>query len=219
MKLVTNINPKRLFRSKKSRSVSRSDPLSFSSGSSSSESSTSGSLHHRKSEPEKETPTSVLPSKSSEISCDWSEICFEFVQTFKMIDKDGDGKITSKELEALLSRVGLVGAEPPTEEELKLMLSDVDKDGDGCISLEEFGAISSAFESPACYSELREAFDFFDSDHDGRITAEELHAVFAAIGDEQCTLEDCRRMISGVDKNRDGFVCFGDFARMMEQQR
>lgn len=160
-----------------------------------------------------------MPSKSSEISCDWSEICFEFVQTFKMIDKDGDGKITSKELEALLSRVGLVGAEPPTEEELKLMLSDVDKDGDGCISLEEFGAISSAFESPACDSELREAFDFFDSDHDGRITAEELHAVFAAIGDEQCTLEDCRRMISGVDKNRDGFVCFGDFARMMEQQR
>ncbi|GMP59188.1 hypothetical protein CsSME_00022567 [Camellia sinensis var. sinensis] len=138
MKLVTNINPKRLFRSKKSRSVSRSDPLSFSSGSSSSESSTSGPLHHRKSEPEKETPTSVLPSKSSEISCDWSEICFEFVQTFKMIDKDADGKITSKELEALLSRVGLVSAEPPTEEELKLMLSDVDKDGDGCISLEEY---------------------------------------------------------------------------------
>ncbi|GMP77343.1 hypothetical protein CsSME_00033643 [Camellia sinensis var. sinensis] len=138
MKLVTNINPKRLFRSKKNRSVSRSDPLSFSSGSSSSESSTSGPLHHRKSEPEKETPTSVLPSKSSEISCDWSEgLCFEFVQTFKMIDKDADGKITSKELEALLSRVGLVGAEPPTEEELKLMLSDVDKDGDGCISLEE----------------------------------------------------------------------------------
>ncbi|XP_028052688.1 probable calcium-binding protein CML22 [Camellia sinensis] len=78
-----------------------------------------------------------LPSKSSEISCDWSEICFEFVPTVKMIDKDADGKITSKELEALLSRVGLVGAEPPTEEELKLMLSDVDKDGDGCISLEE----------------------------------------------------------------------------------
>ncbi|KAL7188005.1 hypothetical protein ACSBR1_037946 [Camellia fascicularis] len=66
---------------------------------------------------------------------------------------------------------------------------------------------------------LREAFDFFDSDHDGWITAEELHAVFAAIGDEQCTLEDCRRMISGVDKNMDGFVCFRDFARMMERQR
>ncbi|KAI8023589.1 putative calcium-binding protein CML36 [Camellia lanceoleosa] len=51
------------------------------------------------------------------------------------------------------------------------------------------------------------------------ITTEELHAVFVVIGDEQCTLEDCRRMISGVDKIRDGFVCFRDFTRMMEQQR
>lgn len=133
-----------------------------------------------------------------------------------MIDRDGDGKITREELEALLLKVG---AEPPSREELRMLLSEVDRNGDGCISLQEFGAISSAFGPPACDSELRDAFDFFDKDHDGRITAEELHKVFGGIGDGRCTLEDCQRMISSVDKNGDGFVCFEDFSRMMELQR
>lgn len=218
------------YKGSKSRSVSRSDdPLnSFSStGTSSSESSTPSSSSsaikkRHKSANRPGTPTSVLPpTLSSEISADeWSEISaevyFEIEQAFKMIDRDGDGKITREELEALLLKVG---AEPPSREELSMLLSEVDRNGDGCISLQEFGAISSAFGPPACDSELRDAFDFFDTDHDGRITAVELHNVFGKIGDGRCTLEDCGRMISGVDKNGDGFVCFEDFSRMMELQR
>ncbi|XP_057507152.1 probable calcium-binding protein CML35 [Actinidia eriantha] len=215
MKLINKINPKLLFRSKKSRSVSRSDPSSFSSGLS--DSSDSSSTHYRKSEPGKGTPgtpTSVLPGNSlPEMSAgDYSEL----VMAFNMIDRDGDGKITRKELAEVLSRVGPV---PPSEEEILVMLGEVDRDGDGCISLEEFGAIGSAFAPPSCDLELREVFDIFDADHDGQITAEELKAVFTAIGDERCTLEDCRRMIDGVCKSGDGFVCFEDFASMMVQQR
>ncbi|CAI9093067.1 OLC1v1028474C1 [Oldenlandia corymbosa var. corymbosa] len=82
-----------------------------------------------------------------------------------------------------------VGTEPPNKEELSLLFTKVDRNGDGCIILEEFGAISSAFGPPACDSELLDAF------------------------------EDCRQMINGVDKNRDGFICFEDFSRMMELQR
>ncbi|XP_057489036.1 probable calcium-binding protein CML36 [Actinidia eriantha] len=196
MKLIIKINPKHLFRSKKSRSVARSDPLSFS-GSSSSDSSDLSveQHHHHKSSAGKETPTSVLRSKSSaisEISGDWSEI-------------------TRQQLAEVLRRVGTA---PPTEEELAVMLSEVECGGDGSINLEELGEIGSACDS----EELREAFEFFDADGDGRITAEELHAVFSALGDERCTIDECRRMISGVDKNGDGFVCFEDFSRMMEQR-
>ncbi|KAF7144503.1 hypothetical protein RHSIM_Rhsim04G0109300 [Rhododendron simsii] len=210
MKLAININPKKLFRSKKSRSISGSDPPSFGSGSTTSldsSESSSSNHHHHKSDGGKRTPTSVLTS---------TDIDFELVQALKMTDKEGNGKITRKQLEAVLSRVG---GEPPSEEELTMMLNEIDRDGDGSISFEEFGAISSAFGPPACDTELRDAFEFFDTDRDGRITAEELHAVFSAIGDGRCTLEDCRRMISGVDKNGDGFVCFEDFSLMMEQQQ
>jgi calcium-binding protein CML len=206
MKLMNKLNPKNLFPSKSKKktfwsgSVSRSNPSSFSSNSSSSESL----------ETLKTTPKTVLPQPD--------DISFDLVQAFKLIDKDNDGKITREELENLLSRVG--GAEPPSQDEIATMLSEVDADGDGCISLEEWGTIgSAAFGPPSCDTELREAFEFFDADKDGKITAEELHAVFEAIGVERCTLEECRRMISGVNKNGDGFVCFEDFSRMMEQQR
>ncbi|KGN59507.1 probable calcium-binding protein CML35 [Cucumis sativus] len=124
------------------------------------------------------TPTSVLPS------LDWSDF--------------SDPTLSRKELKALL---GLIGAEPPSEEEIKIMMGEMDRVG------------------PTCHSELRDTFEIFDADHDGRITAEELFSVFAAMGDDGCTLEDCQRMIAGVDKNGDGFVCFDDFVRMMDCQR
>ncbi|KAK3014969.1 hypothetical protein RJ639_009201 [Escallonia herrerae] len=218
---LSNINPKKLFRTKKTRSVSRSDdPSSFSFGTTSSDSPESS--HHDKSGLGAKTPTSVLPTYSPEISSssEWSEVSpdvyFDLIQAFKLIDGDGDGKITREELVALLSRVG---GEPPSDEELKLMLSEVDREGNGCISLQEFGAIGSAFGQPACDAELRDVFDFFDTDRDGRITAEELSNVFASIGVGRFTLEECRRMISGADSKGDGFVCFEDFTLMMEQQR
>ncbi|XP_057780485.1 probable calcium-binding protein CML36 [Salvia miltiorrhiza] len=205
MKLA-KIVPAKLFRSKKSRSVSRSEaePSSFSSHTtSSSSSSEDGGL---KRPAGLSTPTSVLPSTSAGMSTEeWTEISaavyFELKQAFEMIDRDGDGKITKEELESLLSRLG---AEPPSKEELRQMLSEVDRDGDGCITLEEFHAIGSAFAPSTDSSELRHTFDFFDSDRDGRITAEELFSVFKTIGDARCTLEDCRRMIRGVDRNGDG---------------
>ncbi|KAL6509048.1 hypothetical protein OROGR_023155 [Orobanche gracilis] len=154
------------------------------------------------------TPTSVLP----EISAD---VYLELKQAFEMIDRDGDGKIMKGDLERLLCRLG---SQPPNKEDLELILNEVDRDGDGCISLEEFYAIGPAFAPPARDGELREVFDFFDSDRDGRITSEELFTVFRTIGDARCTLEDCRRMIGGVDRNGYGFVCLEDFSLMMKVQ-
>jgi calcium-binding protein CML len=209
-----NLNPKHLFRSKKSRSSpSKDDPSSFgsvASASSSSSSSSDASTSHEKPRSglgvaDLGTPRSVLPRISGDWSDSSADIQLDQVQAME------HGVVTRKELEALLSRLGV---EPPSEEELTMMLREVGGDGEGCISLE---ALLSRVGS-ACDSELREAFDFFDADHDGRISAEELLGVFRAIGD-RCTLEDCRRMIAGVDKNGDGFVCFEDFSQMMGLQR
>nr|GLL37500.1 probable calcium-binding protein CML36 [Ipomoea trifida] len=99
MKLFIAIpNPKKLFKSRKSRSVSRSDdPPSFS---------------------------SRTMSSSASDSCD-SVNGFKKkkngVRQAELIDRDDVGKIKREELEALLSQVG---AEPPSEEELRMMLSE-----------------------------------------------------------------------------------------------
>ncbi|PPR99204.1 hypothetical protein GOBAR_AA21466 [Gossypium barbadense] len=205
MNLINRLSPKRLFRSnKKDRSiVSKFDPSSYSSGSAVSSSSSSESVSSTLKEHQYPstatagfvTPTSVLPQTSG----DWSDFpanfYLELCQAFKMLDKDNDGVISRSELEALL---GKVARQPPSRDEV----------------------VGPACDEPACEPELRETFDIFDTDHDGKITAEELMAFFKdKIGDERCTLEDCRRMIASVDKNEDGFVCFEDFSRMMELQR
>lgn len=214
MKLITlnpktlKLSPKRFFRSKKERSlVSRSDPLSFGSTSSSDD-----SIHKPAAgvATGSHTPTSVLP----EISGDWStavdgDVRWELAQAFRLIDRDNDGVVSRHDLEALLTRLGA--------SDVATMLSEVDGDGDGSITVETLMThVGSGFESGSDPEELKEAFEVFDTDRDGRISAEELLRVFKAIGDERCTLEECRRMIEGVDKNGDGFVCFEDFSRMME---
>ncbi|XP_058737856.1 probable calcium-binding protein CML36 [Vicia villosa] len=210
-----SLSPKRLFRSKKEKSsVSRSDPLSFGSASSSDDST------HKAVTGGSQTPTSVLPEASSSSWSDVTvEVQWELAQAFQLIDRDNDGVVSRQELESVLTRLG---ARPPSSEEIEMMISEVDSDGRGCISVESImnrigsGSVSS---NPNPEEELREAFEVFDTDRDGRISAEELLRVFRAIGDERCTLEECRRMIAGVDKNRDGFVCFEEFSCMMEMQR
>ncbi|PON67421.1 Parvalbumin [Trema orientale] len=203
MKFVKNLklSPKRLFRSSKER-YSPSNNLKSGAGN-------GGSV----------TPKSVLP----EISGDWSDfsndIQFDLSEAFKLIDRDNDGIVSRKELEALLLR--LSGGEP-SHDVVATMLSEVDSDGDGCISVaaltSRLGSAQTACE-PTDESELREVFEFFDTDRDGKISAEELLSFFTAVGDDRCTLEDCRRMIDAVDKNKDGFVCFEDFSVMMERHR
>ncbi|RCV29041.1 hypothetical protein SEVIR_5G457900v4 [Setaria viridis] len=107
-------------------------------------------------------------------------------------------EIPRRELEAVLRRLG--HGEPSDDE------------------LDAVAAMAAQAPAPGGEDELMEAFRVFDADGDGRITAEELRAVMEAIlggGAEGCSLDDCRRMIGGVDADGDGFVGFQDFARMM----
>lgn len=109
--------------------------------------------------------------------------------------------VTRRELEVALRSV------VSTEEELAAMLADVEASS---LALEGIAAAETADEG-----ELRTTFAVFDADGDGRISAEELCAVLGSLGDERCSVEDCRRMIGGVDTDGDGFVCFDEFTRMM----
>lgn len=45
----------------------------------------------------------------------------------------------------------------------------------------------------------------------------ELRRVLINLGCDKCTLEDCRRVIKGVDKDGDGFVDLEEFRSMLSQ--
>ncbi|RCV36410.1 hypothetical protein SETIT_7G316900v2 [Setaria italica] len=117
--------------------------------------------------------------------------------------KRNPAPVTREDLEIALRRV------VSSEAELAAMLAEAEAAG---LALEDIAAAEVED-----VGELRETFAVFDADGDGRISAEELLAVLASLGDDRCSVEDCRRMIGGVDVDGDGFVCFNEFTRMMTQ--
>ncbi|KAK8507806.1 hypothetical protein V6N11_045979 [Hibiscus sabdariffa] len=141
----------------------------------------------------------------------------EMREVFNKFDRNGDGKISRDELKSVLDALGSA----PSSDEVDRIMSAMDKDGNGYVDLDEFiafqGTNVKGGDDGQCQcgnKELRDAFDMYDLDKNGLISANELHAVLKRLG-EKCSLSDCRRMISQVDKDGDGYVNFEEFKKMM----
>ncbi|GAB4828729.1 hypothetical protein Ancab_018397 [Ancistrocladus abbreviatus] len=135
----------------------------------------------------------------------------ELEQVFKKFDANGDGKICSSELGSMMRSLG----QEVTEEELEAMIREVDADGDGFIDLNEFIELNTnGVDHDEILQNLKEAFSVYDIDGDGRITAEELQMVMKSLGDN-CSIAECKKMISGVDCDGDGTINFEEFKVMM----
>ncbi|KAJ7954322.1 Calcium-binding protein [Quillaja saponaria] len=158
-------------------------------------------------------PTSItIGSRSSSMSLhSRSQIVAELEQVFKRFDVNGDGKICASELGSIMRSLG----QPSTDVELQGMIREVDADGDGCIDLNEFIELNTkGVDSDEVLENLKDAFSVFDIDGNGSITAEELNMVLKSLGDE-CSVAECRKMISGVDSDGDGMIDFEEFKVMM----
>lgn len=95
------------------------------------------------------------------------------------------------------------------------MINEVDSDGDGCIDLNEFIELNTkGVDSDEVMANLKDAFSVYDIDGNGSISAEELQKVMRSLGDE-CSIAECRKMISGVDCDGDGMISFEEFKAMM----
>ncbi|XP_048440967.1 probable calcium-binding protein CML25 [Pyrus x bretschneideri] len=135
----------------------------------------------------------------------------ELDQVFKKFDVNGDGKISSSELGAIMSSLG----QPSSDEELNSMISEVDSDGDGFINFKEFVELNTkGVDSAEALENLKDAFSVYDIDGNGSISAEELYEVLRSLGDE-CSIDECRKMIGGVDSDGDGMISFEEFKVMM----
>ncbi|XVF33481.1 hypothetical protein REPUB_Repub17cG0172200 [Reevesia pubescens] len=142
----------------------------------------------------------------------------QFRQVFKVIDANGDGKISSLELSEVLLCLG--HEKSTASKAAEGMIREIDFNGDGFIDLDEFMHAVNYTDGSICSSNseedyLMDAFLIFDTDKNGLISAKELRKVLISLGFTKCSLQECKRMIRGVDKDGDGFVDFKEFRSMM----
>ncbi|KAI3939839.1 hypothetical protein MKW98_029615 [Papaver atlanticum] len=143
------------------------------------------------------------------------EVPNQLKQVFKLIDTNGDGKISSLELGEVLLCLG--HEKSTVTKEAEVMLKEVDCNGDGFIDLDEFMNVvaGDSSKSKGADEDLKDAFLVFDSDKNGFISPKELKQVLRSLGYYKCTLSECSAMIKGVDKDGDGLVNFEEFRSMM----
>lgn len=160
--------------------------------------------------------------KRSKLTCDLNwfatmEVSSQLKQVFKFIDTNGDGKLSPLELKKLLLSLGHEKAEAAAKE-AEGIVRVLDCNGDGFVDLDEFMIVMETEDSGKGVSResvIMEAFRVFDADNNGFISAEELQRVLGRLGCGNCSVEECRKMIKGVDRDGDGFVNFDDFKDMM----
>ncbi|XP_067935771.1 calmodulin-like [Watersipora subatra] len=139
----------------------------------------------------------------------------DFKEAFQLFDKDGDGRITSKELGTVMKSLG----QNPTESELSDMINEVDTDGNGTIDFNEFVVMMQKKQKSIDNreEELKEAFKMFDKDGNGYISEAELKSVMSSLG-ENLSQEEIRQMIEEADKDGDGHVNYNEFVNMMQNK-
>lgn len=157
--------------------------------------------------PSSTTATNPPPSIRRRMDAD------ELRRVFQMFDRNGDGRITKKELSDSLQNMGIF----IPDKELAQMIAKIDVNGDGCVDIDEFGSLyQSIMDERDEDEDMREAFNVFDQNGDGFITVEELRSVLQSLGLKQGrTFEDCKNMIMKVDVDGDGMVNFNEFKQMM----
>ncbi|EDV42926.1 uncharacterized protein Dana_GF16772 [Drosophila ananassae] len=138
----------------------------------------------------------------------------EFKEAFIQFDKDGTGKISTRELGAVMRALG----QNPTESELQDMIAEIDNDPNGQIDFNEFcSMMAKQMRETDTEEEMREAFKIFDRDCDGFISPAELRFVMINLG-EKVTDEEIDEMIREADFDGDGMINYEEFVWMIGQK-
>ena len=121
-------------------------------------------------------------------------------EAFSFFDKNQDGRITIRELRALMKSLG----HNPTEEELQDIINKVDTDDSGTMECDEFLLVMSTRMNHLVdiEHELIEAFKVFDRNGNGLVSGEEVRHVMTYLG-EEISNEDIDEIIAQhlLDKN------------------
>jgi len=130
----------------------------------------------------------------------------ELQGTFESLDKNQDGTLAPKEIQAAMQKHKI-----PLPKDLEEIMAVLDTDGSGSIDYTEFIAATLTAAQYMKKEVLWSAFRVFDTDGSGEITKDELQKVL-----KEESVEKIIGMINEADINKDGKISFDEFWTMME---
>merc|ERR1712137_950592 len=138
----------------------------------------------------------------------------ELTSAFKLFDKDDDGRVSARELGAIMRSLG----HPLAENELQQIINEADEDNNGTIELDEFLSMMSRRMNvgDSVEEEIKAVFQQFDKNNDGMISAAELHYVMNIMG-ESPTEQDIEAMMKVADTKQNGYIDFEEFKALIDK--
>ncbi|KAJ8322150.1 hypothetical protein KUTeg_000621 [Tegillarca granosa] len=148
---------------------------------------------------------------------------FKIQQTFRLIDSNGDGKLSIAEIKRSAQKLGC----NPTTDDVKEMIKSVDTDGNAYVTYQEYEEMMRQQLMSLAYEKevLMRAFKKFDKDGSGHIDASELKHVLRNYGEDKLTEDEVREFFEDFDTNDDGkinidddtYVTYEEYKEMMRQ--
>lgn len=134
----------------------------------------------------------------------------ELTDVFRSLDKNGDGRISRKEL---LTEYTKFMEEDQASDEVNRMMKEIDTDKSGYIDYTEFLKAALDKKKNLSRDNLRQAFNLFDKDKSGTISARELKFVL----ENGATSSDgvWKEVLMDLDANGDGEIDIKEFENIV----
>lgn len=133
----------------------------------------------------------------------------EYRDVFSLFDKDGDGKISIKELGTVMKSLG----QNVSATDLQEMVNDIQADANELIDLEGFfSLIARQIKDVDTEAEIIGAFRVFDSEKKGVIPVNKLKDVFKNL-EENLSDEEIDQMIKEADIYNSGLIHYEEFVK------
>ena len=136
----------------------------------------------------------------------------EFMEAFKIFDKDGNKELSIKELEEAMNEMG----QYPSIHELRLLISEVSANPDHINEEEFIKLMHSRVNEGDTQNELCEAFKLFDHNGTGLIEIDKLKNEMLKYGNIQLGKpEELEILLQEADTDNDGFINYEEFIRIV----
>ncbi|XP_063675960.1 calmodulin-4-like [Bolinopsis microptera] len=129
---------------------------------------------------------------------------------FVAFDRNKDGRLSYEDLRQGFNKSGY----RISGEELKALVDRFDTDGDGALDFPEMLTVMACLhKSNKARDDLYKIFNAMDANGNRQISKKELQTSLALYCDQKVSDEEMDEIMSQVDFDNDGYMCFKEFSK------